>query len=187
VNVSGKRQTNLMISGCAVDPLRMRRVWLLCPIIVALCGLVVGGCATQSQSNRHGTGVNSYLGSDPVPIVPATEPTPLQEPASEVSDYEPTADDDVRVARLVNEAEDHLLDDQADRAVECLLEAQAIPGWAQSRHAPSLLFWLGHGYDRLNEPVAAVTAYRQLIARYPNTGTARRAQQRLERLEREVR
>ncbi|MBL1217569.1 MAG: hypothetical protein D8M59_08745 [Planctomycetes bacterium] len=155
-------------------------------LLIALGVALAGGCSTNSvgdQTISHGS--QDYV------MFPGTEPQPLSATESqrprptdvEPASLAPSPDHDEQLQLLVSQARDLLLENDELEAVQRLTEAKTVPGWTQSVHAPSVLFWLGHAHDRLGERVAAITEYRLLVARYPESGLARRARQRLTYLE----
>lgn len=166
-----------------------RRPECTAPCIMALCGVLIAataGCAANSAGDpviSHGS--QDYVmfpGTEPLPIS-ATDTQSSRSAADDRSDFAPTPDQDERLGALVSQARELLLENRELDAVERLTEAKSIDGWPQSRYAPSVLFWLGHSHDRLGERIAAITEYRMLVSRYPESGLARRARERLTYLE----
>lgn len=157
-------------------------LWLL---LVVAGNVMLTGCSAN-KSVRHGNQEYILFGDTPEPAVSATDPIALNAVATETSELQPVYNEEERLGQLVNQAQDLLLDNDAEGAIEVLTEAQSITGWTQSRLAPRLLFWLGHAYDQLDENIAAIATYRQLVMRYPDSGSAKRAQKRLQQLSDDV-
>ncbi len=120
------------------------------------------------------TAPSIYPTDYPVTIISRSE-IPKQVPEQST----PTATDAEVLDVLVHQAFDALMAGDANKAVQYLTEAQTIEYWAQSESAPSILFWLGQSFERLEERVAAISAYQRILTLYPNSSWADRARKRL--------
>ena len=154
-------------------------------MVGALCtAALISGCTGDgNRTIRPGTQDYQLFPPPTEPAVTATGPIPMHQAALETTSFAPSVNDEAQMNQLIDQAEGRLFEDDPTGAIDLLSEARAIYGWAQSRHAPRLLFWLGHAYDQLDERVAAASAYLQLVMRYPDSGSAKRARERLRNLE----
>ena len=120
------------------------------------------GCASQPPATPEATPRQSINAPDPGPLA-----------------LVPTAEARGALSGLVDRAERALLDGRPRDAIDLLVEAQTVQGWAQSPEAPAILFWLAHAFDQLGESTAAASEYRRLVMLYPHSAQANRARERL--------
>ncbi|MFG0331534.1 MAG: tol-pal system YbgF family protein [Phycisphaerales bacterium] len=145
------------------------RVVLSCALLATV--FVLGACSSPYDNARNAGG--SALVS---PLAPSAPPDAGERTVRESPD--------ARVAELVDRAFQLLVtENRPEDAARVLAEAQAIDGWSRTPHAADVLFWLAHAYDRLGERAAAMSTYRQLLLRYPESSRIKRAKRRLTELE----
>lgn len=145
-------------------------------ILLAVFDFLAGGCTFRAGDRVYEPGLGEAVTS---PASTAATPNP---PSPEPVAFRPAAEDETRIGNLLTMARQSILDGQARDAVDQLMEAQTVTGWAQSPRAPEILFWLGHSYEQLDETVAAISAYRRAATLFGDTPYGARSRARLSQL-----